>query len=110
MALLAAQSPTATGLTPTYSLVSASDTVRYVNNRMFLLCKNTSGSANTVTVVVPGSTYGQANPDIAVTVPATTGEKWIGPLDRGMVDTSTGLITITNSAPATGVSVAVVAL
>lgn len=110
MALLTPQSPSATGLTPAYATSAASDTVRYVNNRMFLICKNTSGASNTVTVVVPGATYGQQNPDIAVVVPATTGEKWIGPLDRGMVDPTTGLITVTNSTPAAGVTCAVVAL
>lgn len=110
MALLAAQSPTATGLTPTYTAVSASDTVRYANNRMFLIVKNTSASPNTTTVVVPGDRYGQANPDIAVTVPATNGERWIGPLDKGMVDNATGLITVTNSAPGAGVTAALVVL
>lgn len=109
MALLAAQTPTATGLNPTYATATASDSVRYVNNRMFLLCKNTSGSSNTVTVVVPGDRYGQPNPDVSV-VMATATERWIGPLDRGMVDPATGLITVTNSAPAANVSVAVVAL
>jgi len=110
MALLATQTPTATGLNPTYATVSASDTVRYVNNRMFVIFRNTSGSPNTATVVVPGDRYGQANPDIAVTVPATNGERWVGPLDKGMVDSATGLITITNSAPGAGVTCAVVAL
>jgi hypothetical protein len=109
MALLASQTPTATGLNPTYATASASDTVRYVNNRMFAICKNTSGASNTVTVVVPGDRYGQPNPDISV-VMATGSERWIGPLDKGMVDPTTGLITITNSAPGANVTVAVVVL
>lgn len=110
MALLSPQTPTITGLTPAYSNASASDTVRFTGNgRMFLICRNTSASPNTVTVVVPGTERGQQNPDVPVTVPITTGERWIGPLDAGMKDSS-GLITVTNSAPGAGVTVALVVL
>lgn len=110
MALLSPQTPTITGLTPNYALASASDTVKFTGNgRMFLIAKNTSAAPNTVTVVVPGTERGQAIPDVAVTVPITTGERWIGPLDAGMKD-STGLVTITNSAPGAGVTVALVVL
>lgn len=110
MALIASQTPSITGLTPTYTLVSASDTVRFNtgSGKVFLICKNTSGSPNTVTVVVPGSTFGQPNPDVAVTVVATTGEKWIGPLDKRLA--VSGAVTVTNSAPASGVVMAVVEL
>ena len=37
-----------------------------------LRVKNGSASSITVTVVVPGSTYGQANPDVPVVVAAGT--------------------------------------
>lgn len=109
MALLTTQTPSAVGTNPTYATATASDTVRYVNGRMFAICKNTSGSSNTVTVVVPGDRYGQPNPDISV-VMATGTERWIGPFDQGLVDPATGLITIQNSAPGANVSIAVVAL
>jgi hypothetical protein len=105
---LTPQSPTATGLNPTYATATASDTVRFANGRMFAICKNTSGSSNTVTVVVPGDRYGQANPDISV-VMANNTERWIGPFDAGMKGTD-GTITIQNSAPAANVLVAIVAL
>lgn len=110
MALLSPQTPTITGLTPTYANASASDTVRYTGNgRMFLICRNTSASPNTATVVVPGTERGQQIPDVAVTVPITNGERWIGPLDAGMKDAN-GVITVTNSSPGAGVTVALVVL
>lgn len=96
MALLTRQQVGVTGTTPTYGAVAASDTVE-PDDRAFLIVKNGSGSPITTTVVVPGSTFGQANPDIPVTVPAG-GERWIGPFTANLVDSTTGLITVTHSA------------
>lgn len=96
MALLSTQQVSITGTTPSYGAVSASDTV-VPDARSFLIVKNASGSSDTATVVVPGQSYGQNNPDVAVTVPATTGERWIGPLTPELADPTTGLITITHS-------------
>jgi hypothetical protein len=50
---------------------------------------------------VPGTSFGQANPDVAVTVPITTGERLIGPLTASLADVTTGLITVTHSQTAT---------
>lgn len=96
MALLTTQQVGITGTTPTYGAVAASDTV-VPDDRTFLIVKNAGGSADSCVVVVPGSTYGQANPDVSVNVPATTGERWIGPLNGSLADPTTGLITVTHS-------------
>lgn len=105
MALLTAQSPVITGKAPTYAAPGTSNTIKYVNAPQFLIVKNTDGSPINVTVVVPGSKFGQANPDVVVAVPATTGERWIGPFDSEMaVD---GVITVNISA-VTGVTAALV--
>lgn len=96
MALLTPQQVGITGTTPSYGAVAASDTV-VPDDRAFLIVKNASGSADTCTVVVPGAYLGQNIPDVAVTVPATTGERWIGPLTAALADPATGLITITHS-------------
>jgi hypothetical protein len=96
MALLSVQQVLLTGTTPSYGAVSASDTV-VPDNGTFLIVKNAGGSPDTCTVVTPGSTFGQANPDVAVTVPATTGERWIGPMVPELADPTTGFITITHS-------------
>ena len=96
MALLATQQIQITG--PAITLAAAAgggDTVT-AGDRTFLWAKNGSGGAITVTVVVPGSYFGQALVDVPVSVPATTGERLIGPLDPRLADT-TGVVSITYS-------------
>lgn len=108
MALLAPQTPAVTGMTPTYSAVSASDTIKYSGDNIFLIVKNAGVASITATVVVPGTSFGQANPDVTVTV-AAAGESWIGPFDEDMQDSATDLITVTFSVT-TSVTAAVVKL
>lgn len=96
MALLAYQQMAITGTTPTYTAVTAEQTMP-PDDRGFLHVKNTDASANTATVVVPGTSFGQANTDVAVTVAATTGDKMIGPLVASLADPVSGLITINHS-------------
>ena len=79
MALLAQQAVALTGLTPTYSAAAASTTVT-CGERSFLHVKNTNGSSMTVTLTATAKVRGQAAADVVVTVPATTGEKMIGPI------------------------------
>jgi hypothetical protein len=87
---------TATEAPATTSLTFDSETYQ-IESRGFLIVKNASGTSDNAVVVVPGSTYGQANPDVTVAVPITTGERWIGPLTPDLADPTTGLITITHS-------------
>ncbi|MGW6255414.1 hypothetical protein [Streptomyces sp. NPDC055085] len=63
-----------TGTAPT-----ASDTVDIGNgHNIVAIYRNTSATPLVLTIVVPGNTsYGQAQPDPVITVPITTGEKWI---------------------------------
>lgn len=95
------------GTTITYSTVTATDTV-VPDDRSFLVFKNTNAGANTATVVVPGADYGQARGDIAITVPATTGERWYGPMVADLADPTTGLISVTNSNTGAGSACALV--
>lgn len=96
MALLSIQQVSITGTTPTYGAVASSDTV-VPDSRAFLIVKNTSGTVDSVVVVTPGQTFGQNNPDVTVTVPITTGERWIGPMVPELADPTTGFITITHT-------------
>lgn len=96
MALLSQQQVTITGTTPSYGAVAASDTL-VPDARAFLIVKNASGTIDNAVVVVPGTTYGQNNPDVTVSVPITTGERWIGPMVPELADPTTGLITVTHS-------------
>lgn len=100
MALLSPQQVTVTGTTPVFGAVTASDTAA-PDDRTFLIVRNGNAAADTATIVVPGTTYGQANPDVPVTVPATNGERWIGPLNGALADPATGLVTVTHSVTAT---------
>lgn len=66
-----------TGGKPTFAAAASGDTAR-CGAGYTLLVKNASGSPITVTVVVPGTLEsGDAYPDKAYTVAATTGEEWI---------------------------------
>lgn len=98
MALLTAQNVPVTGVQATYSAVSASDTVTPESNTLIYHVKNAGGSPDTVTIVVPGTDqFGQARPDVAVTVTNGT-EKFIYlTLQQQLADPTTGVITITHS-------------
>jgi hypothetical protein len=82
MAVLAVQPISRPGLAPAYAAAGAAgDSFDGNDGRVFLHFKNTNAATRTVTVnsVIPcdqGSDH-----DIAVIVPATTGDVMIGPLD-----------------------------
>lgn len=95
MALLTYQQPTLAGTTITYAAAAGGgDTLGYTPTGV-LRVKNGGGSPITVTVVTPGNTkYGQADPDIPVSV-AAAGEKAIGPFPAELaVD---GIVSVTYS-------------
>lgn len=103
MALLTYQRPQLSGTAVTYSAASAGgDTIGQTTGGS-LRVKNGSAGTITVTVVTPGNTrYGQADPDIPVSV-AAGAEVAIGPFpDALAVD---GVISVTYSA-VTSVTVA----
>jgi hypothetical protein len=80
MALLAQQVVALSGLTPTYSAAAASTTVT-CGERSFLHVKNTATVRSmTVTITCTGQGPRPAVADLVVTVPATTGDKMIGPI------------------------------
>lgn len=103
MALLTPQTITRSGLAPAYSAVAASDTIApVVGSVLFLQVKNGNAAANTVTIVDAGTTpAGSAATNPTVTVPATTGDRMIGPLLASMASPTTGLITVQHSVTAT---------
>jgi hypothetical protein len=97
-----------TGVNVTFSAPDAfpSANVTAPAARCFLWVKNTSGSAENVTVVVPGTTFEQVNPDVVVSVPI--GESLIGPLDANLFDVAGGVAFIIIDV--TGITCAVVEL
>jgi hypothetical protein len=94
MALVSPQVPNITGSAITYSTPTTSETFVPGNNIYYHV--KTVGTGITTTVVVPGSQYGQARPDIAITI-GTNVDRLIGPLVADLADPTTGLVTITHS-------------
>lgn len=104
MALLATQSITSAGLTPTTAAASVGgDTVQpasLADDRVTLYVNNASGSPITVTIADPGKTpAGNAGTAPAVSVAATTA-MYI-PIPAGAINPATGLASITYSAVTT---------
>lgn len=79
MPLLTPQAVSLAGTTPTYAAATGSTTVP-CGERNFLHVKNSAGSSMTVTLTSTATVRGQSAADVIVTVPATTGDKLIGPL------------------------------
>ncbi len=108
MALLATQKVVRTGLAPTYAAAAAGGDTFTPGQAVMLHVKNASAGALTVTVVTPGTTSGQAIDDIIVSVPATTGDRMIGPLPGSLItNTATGVGNITYSG-VTSLTVAII--
>lgn len=106
MALLSTQQITAQGAAITLQAAAGGGDAAYPDDRSFFWIKNGGGAPINVTLVVPGTTYGQANPDVVVAVP-NGGERMIGPLNAQLADPSDGQVDITYSA-VTSVTVALV--
>ncbi|MBB4985035.1 hypothetical protein [Streptomyces nymphaeiformis] len=105
MPLLAQQAVALSGLTPSYSAAVASTTVT-CGERSFLHVKNTAGSSMTVTLTSTARVRGQLAADVVVTVPATTGDKMIGPITSDLfAGAADGTCAVTYSAT-TNVTVA----
>lgn len=98
------------GLAPSYSAPDAVNGESIANNgQTFLHVKNTGGAACTVSFDLPNQVDGQTPPDKTVSVPATTGDRMIGPFPIGQYNDSNGNLGVTYST-ATGVTVAAINL
>lgn len=81
MPLLATQVVSTAGLGATYSAAVASTTVT-CGETTFLHVKNAAGSPMTVTLTSTAKVRGQTAADVVVSVPATTGDRMIGPISK----------------------------
>jgi len=109
MATLTTQPITRGGPTPTYAAVAGGGDACEVGDDVFLHFKNTNAATYTVTLTIaatasayPNVTY--TNP--AVTIPATTGDKMIGPVSNLFRDPTTGQCLITYTGTTTNGTVA----
>lgn len=99
MALLATQPITRAGVAPSYAAAAGGGDTFTPGPSVFLHVKNTSGGAITVTVVTPRTdALGNAIADNTISVPATTGDRMIGPFPyEAYADPTTGVANITYS-------------
>lgn len=118
MSALTLQTIGVAGTTPSYAAASASDTCAGItpDDRVYIHAKNTNAATATVTVqpVAPTSVTAKgvgavSVPAIAVTIPANTGDKLIGPIPAAYID-GTGGITIANTGTITNLTLAVIRL
>ena len=114
MATLTTQVIVRTGITPSYAAVAGGGDACEVGDDIYLHFKNTNAATCTVTLAIPSgnSPYsGVTYTSTAVVIPATTGDKLIGPISAGLYkDPTTGLCTITYSGTSTNTTVACVKL
>ena len=98
MATLTTQSITRAGVTPSYAAVTGGGDACECGDDIYLQFKNTNAATYTVTLAIPSSasTYPNvAYTNVQVTIPATTGDKLIGPVSALFKDPTTGLCTLT---------------
>ena len=109
MATLTTQPITRAGVGPTYAAAAGGGDACEVGDDIYLHIKNT-GVSTTVTLAIPSTNSPYPNAvytSTAVVVPATTGERLIGPISAGLYkDPTTGFCTITYT-QVTGITVGV---
>jgi hypothetical protein len=86
-----------TGLTPSFTSAGSAGNAVPNDGHTFVEIKNTSGSAATVTLDIPGTVDGQAVTDRTVTVGATTGDKMIGPFPPSIYNQDDGTVLLSFS-------------
>jgi len=108
MATLTTQSISRAGVTPTYAAVAGGGDACEVGDDIYLHFKNTNAATCTVTLAIPASASTYPNvtyTNVAVVIPATTGDKLIGPISALFKDTTTGLCTLTYTGTSTNTTV-----
>lgn len=105
MATLTPQTPVVTGVVFNFAAAAAGGDAFPLTGLTLLVVRNLDASSKVVTLVRPGTTYGQADPDVAFTVAAGAMAVW-GPIPADWVDPSNSLVGILYSA-VTSVSTAV---
>lgn len=93
MALLNYQQINVLGAAKSYAAASAGGDSVVPDDHGFLHIKN-GATASSVTVVVPGSQYGQARPDVTIALAANS-DVMIGPFVADLADPTDGLVDVT---------------
>jgi hypothetical protein len=86
------------GLAATYFSPTTTDQFLVDNDgKIYLHFKKSGAGACNVTIVTPGSVDGLAIADRVVSVPATTGDRFIGPFPRDVYNNGVGQLAFTCS-------------
>lgn len=108
MAVLTVQQVALAGLTPTYASAASGGDSFPNDGKTILHVKNSDSSSHGCTQASQvATTPGRAPANNTVTVPATTGDKMIGPFDPNIWNDANGYVQITYAA-VTGVTVAAI--
>lgn len=100
MATLTVQNISLSGITPSYAAAAAGGD-EFANTGDTLFQIKNGGSEITLTIETPAKIEGIDIAEITVTIPATTGDKMIGPFDPSIFNQSTGRVAVTYSAVTT---------
>ena len=98
MATLTVQNIDFTGVDPTFVAVAAGGDQFANDGRIFIYLKNTNAATRTVTANSQVNCSQGFDHDIAVVIPATTGERMIGPFPTDRFNDSSGNLQLTYSA------------
>lgn len=98
MATLTVQEISRAGITPTFAAAAGGGDQFQNNGRCFAESKCTDATPKTVTFVTQSTVDGLAVTDLAITVPATTGDKMVGPFPPDIYNDANGFVQITYSA------------
>jgi hypothetical protein len=103
------QSASRTGLTPTYASANTDGSYFANNGRTFLQVKNTNASPATVSITPTAKFGGRSLAQVDVVIPATSGDKLIGPFPTELYNDAQGRVFVSYSA-VTSLTVAAVRL
>ncbi|MDO7487044.1 hypothetical protein Q5O89_16875 [Peribacillus frigoritolerans] len=109
MAVLAPQAVLQSGLQPSFTSAGAGGDSFVNDERVYLHVKNASASPVTVTINSFTPCSHGFDHDLTISVPATTGERLIGPFQANRFNNDNSMVSVTYSATAS-VTVAVIKL
>jgi len=112
MATLSTQSVSRLGITPSYAAVTGGGDACEVGDDIMLHFKNTNAATYTVSIAAIAAPFANVTyPALSVVIPATTGDKMIGPISAGLYkDPTLGQAIITYTGTTTNGTVACVKL
>ncbi len=106
---LTVQDVSLAGVTPSYVAATLTDGNSFANDGKVLLHVKNTGSQITLTVAAVAKLAGVSLTNPAIVIPATTGDKMIGPFDPTVFNQAAGVVYVTYTA-VTGVTIAAIRL